>query len=597
MFRKNPRTLADFFSADYVDLADYKLDNAQVLLDFHFRQELKEFIELYDIKSWPFDRVKQMAEDFLAKRWQKINGKPAAYLNVPDLPSTQFCLRLAEKLSECCTPDEKGVNCLKYLMPTLPNVQQMHPSVSLAEMLLTDDGNAVSIDECLRASRAQKRFCYLNSTTHQFVKLTDQERERLKNHSAETAAYYFAVEFYLEDCRIDSALEALSNGLSKHNSVGRETQDQQKVAIANFELFLEELKKIPHGPNSTKYNELMKKGHHRKLSEIWDLLRWNQLSYAVCADALTEILIYLKNADFLLECHPALSAWAEARIDVAQKAYCNAVKEERLHVTSNRKVIECVKSFNNDELKQLFTHTATDTCLIIVWRHLAIEQKNQLIGILERERLSKILRPQGPCNELQSAIRSLEHEITVTGGAENNALADQVLRGIRKDRSKAKSNDELLMLAIIAHRTAVGVREPFNIMNLRSYAETVNAFSNQSKQPRRSTIAAMSFSSLLLYGVMSTLIVLATHGIGLVGLTIAGAVLSGLGGTKFGCNAIHAWKRPPFHRTTVAAMHFLKDRECKTGEKFITSKKVEVKVEENVDPEKLQPEAQIKLGY
>lgn len=583
MLRKIPQELADFFSPEYLDLSEVKLNKPEAILDYHFRQDLKRFVELYDFKSMPAQKIQALVQNFLAERWDKIKNKPTAYPNTPKLPSTEFCLQLANKLSELQPTDEKGsaTNYFTFLMPTV-RAESIKNSISLSEIFITDDGHVVVIDDCLRVSKEQKRFCYIDPVTKNHVNLTGADIKHIKNHSAKTAAYYFAVEAYIDDCCIDSELEALIYGLLMHD----------EDVIDNFALFLDELKKITEGSD---YCELMKKGSRLRMSEIWDLLKHNPLSHGVCAESLRYVRNYQKYEDFILKKYPHLSEWAIRRVEEARSSYREALKRDALHVGFNKFILSMI-SFKDDELKDIFVHKETDEILINFWKYLTFTQKNQLVGILNVERLTKILKAQPNYHEeLQSAIRALQNQIFIAGGEEKNSLAKNVLAGVRKDRNKVSSDDNLISLTIIAHRTAVGVREPFNTMNLKSYAETVGALSKKSKQESRTTAASKSFLSLLFYGVMASLIVVATGGTALVGLTIAGAVVAGLAGTRFGYGAVSGWRRPPFHRTTVAALSFLRNREFKSGEKIIESS--EVNVQKSLNDEKLTLEEHYKLGY
>lgn len=589
MLRNIPTNLADFFSIEYLNLSDVTLDNPEAILDYHFRKDLKEFINIYDFKSLSDEALYSLVENFLAKRWEKIRQKPTTYPHVSTLLSTEYCSNLAEKLGELTSRDEKEcqTNRFTFLMPTVRFTEMLDPSCTLSEIFLTDDNHIVVIDDCLRVSKEKKHFCYLDPRTKKYINLTDSEIKRIKHHSAKTSAYYFAVEAYIEECCIDSKLEALIYGLLMERS--------HTAVIEKFELFLEELKKIKLASGLTQYDEFMKLGHRVSMPIVWNNLKNNPLLRAKCIDNLKDVRNFQKNHKILVAKYPELSTFAEKQIEEARALYCDAIKTKTLQVNCNNKYINCIGSFSDRELREIFLHPESDVVLIKLWSTLTHQQKNQLVGILSSTQLSEILSQQIDLNkELQGAIRSILDEMEEAGGEKNNFLACQVLNGgIKEDRRKA-TLDNLIGLTVIAHRTAVGIREPWNVLNLRCYAETVNDESKKSKQTANTYAAGMSFISLTLYGVMAALILLATSGIGIIPLSIAGAVIAGLGGTGFTTSAILTWKRPPLYKTMVSAMSFLKSLEYKSGDQIIQT--VAVKVDENIDPKKLPAEAQYKLG-
>lgn len=164
-------------------------------------------------------------------------------------------------------------------------------------------------------------------------------------------------------------------------------------------------------------------------------------------------------------------------------------------------------------------------------------------------------------DELKQAIRSLQDEIKLAGGDEANPLAANVLKQICCERVKEPNN--LILLTELAHRTAVGIRDPLNSENLDRYGEVAKQISERPLSSGQTLgMAATNFSGLLLLGGMAALICLGTGGVGglVAGLCAVGAAVSGVFGVGFISCGIYTWKRPARYHTSAAAMSFLRNK-------------------------------------
>ncbi len=226
---------------------------------------------------------------------------------------------------------------------------------------------------------------------------------------------------------------------------------------------------------------------------------------------------------------------------------------------------ELIKRFENKDkaLKDFFKDIAaikdqeiSDQYFAELWRYLNYMQKSFLVEFLENDRLEKILQHRpNPQKQLEFAIQSLCDEIKFAGGEKENPLAADVLNKIIANRDNLK---ESVVLTELAYRTAVGVRDPFNIKNLERHEMIANKIAEPSL-----SITARKFSGLLLLGAMAALICVATGGIGGVvgGLCVAGIALSGMLGTGFMVSGVLTGKRKESYKATgVAALGFLRNK-------------------------------------
>jgi len=516
----------------------------EAVLDYYvFRRELIDFNQRHGETPDP--------KQFLAEHWQKIRKTPIVYTNTPAAPSTQFCLNLAEELCRIYPKDEKGAdtNPYMFLMPGILNANELKDR-TLSEIILTDDTRyGLVIDDCIFKINNGKPH-YFNKRKNKNIALTKSEIHRIKYHSAEAEAYYDAVKVCSSGVSIGKALKALIHGLEW--SIQYDCREPAIAAINTFQSFLEKLDPIT-------YQKLMKKkGNWGSLAEIWDYLSKlpdpaNEYYLRVCRRALVNLKKSYRNINFLEKTHPWLIFHASVQAFDIHDAYRAAVKAGTLKIADYQKLkrqLFLINLLPNDELKEIFTPPAMDRELAPLWENLTAAQKNQLAEVLDGERLLVMLQKQkDPKIELDDAITSLKKEI------ESNPHAEEVFKQICKSRDNAKPKD-FPLLAELAHRTAVGVRNPKNESNLDRYP-VVAAKLSERTWGQKVAAAAKVFFGMTLLGCAITSCILMPVSVAL----IIPALMGVCGLFVLGRETYH-WKRPPHYRTTVAAMSFLNKTKC-----------------------------------
>lgn len=307
-------------------------------------------------------------------------------------------------------------------------------------------------------------------------------------------------------------------------------------AILQFGLFLKELKHA----DEQKYVAFMSLsrggvGYTRRISKLWDQLANPCVNdYALIIHELR----YIKKSSL-------------------NRKYF-AVEEK--NISLGLVVLEEKFPDAFDRLKSLAHHSFVDPLIRESWQALTPQQKNELAGVLDKERYFVILKLQkDPREELRAAMDYLEYVMWNAGGREAHPQAAEVLKRVIADIPAIKSAN-LPLFAELIHRTAVGIRDPLNEKNLDRYLDVVAKISKRT-WGQKIAMGAMAFSAVVLFGAAAALAHFATGGVSTVaGLFVTGAVLSGVGGTAFSVATLYTWKRPPHYPVKVAAMSFLKEK-------------------------------------
>lgn len=314
-------------------------------------------------------------------------------------------------------------------------------------------------------------------------------------------------------------------------------------AILQFGLFLDELKRA----DQDEYNKFMSRSLGDTTSRFTLLNVWNQLSNPTEDD-----YVFLQRA-----------------LESIQNLNEQYFKKDQTIFSVPFISIPDLNPLTRDgldHLKELAQLSYADPLLTVLWSKLKPEDKAELAEVLDGERLLIILQQQknDEFREAKAALENIIDRLTIKESEANHGRdeiyldpATKVLDALKAVAEPSSKNQPIY--AELAYRTAVGLNNPLNSRNLTRYPEAVKSISKIEKHSTGEKLitAAMIFSSVLLFGAMAALIMVATGGVGaIVGLCIAGAILAGSGGIGFSVGTYKFWKKPS--PVKVAAMSFLK---------------------------------------
>ncbi len=225
-----------------------------------------------------------------------------------------------------------------------------------------------------------------------------------------------------------------------------------------------------------------------------------------------------------------------------------------------------ITALSNDQLQQVFRDANNDIYLAKSWCYLTALQQNLLADVLDEERLFNVLEQQeNPRDELNNAIEALNNTITESKG--DTTSASLVLKQICDYSAPKATKENILYVTELAHRTAVGVRNPENEGNLRRYPVVAKKISERSCG-RKIAVAALCFFCVVLFAAaISTACITGGVSVGLAALVgikalevvatgVAVTSTLGLGSVVSAGVATYAWKRPPNYHTTQASRLF-----------------------------------------
>lgn len=552
MFAEHELKKPDFESSDLETILDYYVFHRE-LIDFNQKQ--------HESREPSF-----LAQKFLAEHWQHIRKTPIVYPKTPLAPSTQFCLNLAEQLFQMYPKDEKDAdtNSYSFLMPTVRNTEEFKKR-KLGEIILTDDAEyGLVVEECIYGFDRNKIY-YFNKKKDKSTELSRLEMNRLKHHSPEAEAYFDAVKLCSSNASIGKALKMLVNGLmwsiqcdSLDGTRDNLSQQLKAASIDTFKNFLDELEIA----DPVTHKELMKKeGNWGSLASIWDRLlklpdSANEIYLrAGCVRALLNIKKSARNQKFFEKENPKLFVHVSVQAHAKHEAYLAAAEADTLKtaVPGYQKLKRqqfLLGLLNHDERKEIFARSRMDKELAVIWKSLSAAEKNQLAEVLDHERLLMILKQQrNPQMELQQAIESLGAEIKLNGGFAAHPEAVCVLKHIYHSEKEAEPV-HFPLLAELAHRTAVGIRNPKNEANVERYPIVATKLSEWTFSQKVSASAKGFFGVMILGSFIISCVL--TAGVPLIIPALIGVF--GLGVT---CHEAPHWKRSTHHHTSVAAMSFL----------------------------------------
>ncbi|MHB1948659.1 MAG: hypothetical protein ACYCQI_11170 [Gammaproteobacteria bacterium] len=221
-------TLKDFCDSLLKDLDEVKKDSpksSSSILELESNLTNDEFKKIIadlgnDSKTIADEKSLERFVDFLAKRWQRIQGTGHTYFNIPYHPTSQLCLILADKLSPYTGKGRYNLMVPPLIDTSISTLEDIH-KIPLDQLILSSDqADLIHIPTCLQAAKedgiykhtctgtttfSEEKGTYVH-TRRENLELTQGELEILRNHSDLTRKHCEAVAELNEKKKVDKSI-------------------------------------------------------------------------------------------------------------------------------------------------------------------------------------------------------------------------------------------------------------------------------------------------------------------------------------------------------------------------------------------------------